>query len=47
MLGRKYDALRDLLLLVQFEKREKYRWMSVTFSEEHATVLKLTLHGCF
>ena len=27
-----YDALRDLVLLVQFEKREKHPWWSVTLS---------------
>ena len=28
-----YDALRNLVPLVQFEKREKHLWKSVTFSE--------------
>ena len=27
------DALRDLVLFVQFKKREKHPWMSVTFSK--------------
>ena len=26
------DALRDLVLFVQFEKRKKYQWRSVIFS---------------
>ena len=35
-------ALHDFLPFVQFEKREKHSWRSVTFS------LKVTLlHGCF
>ena len=29
----KCDALRDLAPLVQFEKREKHPWRSVTFSK--------------
>ena len=29
----KYDALRDLVPFVQFKKREKHPWRSVTFSE--------------
>ena len=41
------DALGDLVPFVQFEKREKHSWRSVTFSKP-ATLLKLTLlHGCF
>ena len=28
-----WDALRNLVLFVQFKKREKHRWMSVTFSQ--------------
>ena len=49
--------LRDLVLFVQFKKREKYPWRSVNFSNFSkfnfsinlaATLLKLTvLHGCF
>ena len=45
------DALRDLVPFVQFKKREKHPWMSVTFSKmagQPATLLKVTLlHGCF
>ena len=38
------DALRDLVSFVQFKKREKHPWRSVT----KITLLKLTLlHGCF
>ena len=40
-------TLRDLVLFVQFKKREKYPWRSVTFSKV-AILLKVTLlHGCF
>ena len=40
-------ALGDLVPFVQFEKREKHPWRSVTFSKP-ATLLKLTLlHGSF
>ena len=28
-----WDVLRDLILFVQFKKREKYPWRSVTFSK--------------
>ena len=44
------DALRDLVPFVQFKKREKQPWKSVTFSEvagfttksnTHSTILKL------
>ena len=28
-----YDALRDLVSFVQFKKREKHPWRSVTFSK--------------
>ena len=28
-----YDALHDLVPLVQFKKREKHQWRSVTFSK--------------
>ena len=39
---RKCDTLRDLVPFVQFKKRAKQPWRSVTFS------LKVTLlHGCF
>ena len=30
------DALRDLVLFVQFKKREKHPWRSVTFSKVEA-----------
>ena len=41
------DALRDLVPFIQFEKREKYSWKSVTFIKV-AGLLKVTLfHGCF
>ena len=37
-------ALRDLVPFLQFKKREKPSWRSVTF----VTLLKVTpLHGCF
>ena len=40
-------ALRDSVPFLQFEKREKHPWMSVTFSEvsgqKPATLLKVTL----
>ena len=41
--------LRDLVLLGQFKKCEKYPWRSVNFSRlKPATLLKLTLlYGCF
>ena len=40
------DALRDLVPLVQFKKREKHPWRSVHFKP--AILLKLTLlHGCY
>ena len=47
----KCDALRDLAPFVQFKKREKTPWKSVSFSKvagfKPATLLKLTLvHGC-
>ena len=44
------DALRDLVPVLHFKKREKHPWRSVNFScrLQLATVLKLTLlHGCF
>ena len=45
------DVLRDLVLLVQFKKREKHSWRSVTFSQVQAwpaTLRKvILLHGCF
>ena len=45
MLFLKCDVLRDLVSFVQFEKREKHPWRSVTFSK---ALLKVTLlHGCF
>ena len=41
-----YDALRDLLLLIQFLKQEKHPWRIVSFSKIKG--LSLTLpHGCF
>ena len=42
----KCGALRDLVPFVQFKKREKNPWRSVTFSK--VAGLKVTLlHGCF
>ena len=43
------DALRDLVPFVQFKKREKHPWTSVTFCRlKTATLLKVTLlDGCF
>ena len=46
------DVLRDLVPFVQFKKREKHPWRSVTFSEvagiQPTTLLKvILLHGCF
>ena len=44
----KCDALRDLVSFVQFKKREKHPWRSVTFSKVAGSLLKVTLlHGCF
>ena len=44
----KCDALRDLVPFVQFKKREKHPWRSVTFSKVAGKLLKVTpLHGCF
>ena len=43
----KYGALGDLVPFVEFKKREKNPWRSVTFSKV-ATSLKVTfLHGYF
>ena len=50
-----YGALRDFVPFVQFKKREKHPWGSVTFSKvagfsrlQPASLLKVTLlHGCF
>ena len=44
--------LRDLVPFVQFKKREKHQWRSVSFSKvlgfQPATLLKVTLlHECF
>ena len=40
-----YDVLRNLVPFVQFKKREKHQWRSVTFI---ATLLKVAvLRGCF
>ena len=36
-----YDALRNLVLLTQFRKREKRRWRSVTFSKVTGLSLQL------
>ena len=47
------DALRDLVPFIQFKKREKHPWRSVTFSKaacrlKPATLLKVTLlYSCF
>ena len=45
------DALRDLVPLVPFKKREKHPWRNVTFNKvagSPATLIKGTLlHGCF
>ena len=48
----KCGALRDLIPLVQFKKREKHPWRSVTYSKAAGfslqLLLKVTLlHGCF
>ena len=36
-----YDALRDLVLFVQFKKREKHPWRSVSFSKVAGLSLQL------
>ena len=36
-----YDALRNLVLLTQFRKREKRLWRSVTFSKVTGLSLQL------
>ena len=44
------DAFHDLVPFVQFKKREKHPWRSVTFSKaaNKGVLLKVTLlHGCF
>ena len=43
------DALRDLVPSVQFKKREKHPWRSVTFIKlQVSTLRKVTLlHDCF
>ena len=41
-----YDALRDLLLLIQFLKQEKQPWRIVSFSKIKGLSLALP-HGCF
>ena len=46
------DVLRYLVPFVQFKKRKKHPWRSVTFSKvagkKPTTSLKVTLlHGCF
>ena len=33
MVIKHFDVLRDLVPFVQFKKREKYPWRSVTFSK--------------
>ena len=33
-----YDVLRDLVPFIQFKKREKHPWRSVTFSKSSSTV---------
>ena len=43
-------ALRDLVPLAKFKKRQKHPWRSVTFSKVAGfsfTLLKVTLRGCF
>ena len=47
-----YAAFRDLMPCVQFKKRGKHPWRSVTLSKvagfKSSTLLKVTLfHGCF
>ena len=43
----KRDALRNLVPFVQFKKREKHPWMSVTFSKLLAiSLIVILLHGC-
>ena len=39
----KYDALRDLVPIVQVKKREKYPWSTVTFSKAAGCSLQLYL----
>ena len=44
--------MRDLVSFVQFKKREKHPWRSITFSKvagfKPANLLKVALlHGCF
>ena len=41
------DALRDLVLFVQFKKREKHPWRSVNFSKVAALLKLKLLHGYF
>ena len=42
------NALDNLVPFVQFKKREKHPWGSVTLVKFRQTLLKLTLrHGCF
>ena len=43
-----FGALRDLVPFVQFKKREKHPWKSVTFSKVAGFSLKVALlHWCF
>ena len=47
MIGIICDALCDLVPFVQFKKREKHPWGTVTFSKV-AGFSKVTIHhGCF
>ena len=53
-LGNSCDALPDFVPFVQFKKREKHSWKSVTFSKVAGrrplpvSLLKVTfLHACF
>ena len=41
------DALRDLVTFVQFKKREKHPWKSVSFSKATVTFSITLPHGCF
>ena len=34
--SKSYDAMRDLVPFVQFQKREKHPWRSVSFSRDAA-----------
>ena len=41
--GLSCDALHDLVPFIQFKKREKHPWRSITFSKVAGTLP----HGCF